>query len=65
MKVYSLYFKEKFIVAKEGENGTWLALTDEDIELCKQYRLKYKIIDPNEHTVILDTKEYTRNLFKI
>lgn len=57
--------KEKFIVAKEGENGSWLALTDEDIELCKQYRLKYKIIDPNEHIVILDTKEYTRNLFKI
>jgi hypothetical protein len=39
--------KEKYIVAKEGENGNWMPLTDEDIELCKQYRLKYKINEDN------------------
>jgi hypothetical protein len=56
--------KEKYIVAKEGENGNWMPLSDEDIELCKQYRLKYKI-NENEKQIVSDTKEFTKHLFKI
>lgn len=39
--------KEKYIVAKESDNGDWLPLSEEDIEDCKRYHLKYKIIDFN------------------
>lgn len=39
--------KEKYIVARESDNGDWLPLTDEDIDECKRYHLKYKIIDFN------------------
>ena len=55
---------EKYIVAKEGDNGSWNPLSDEDIELCKKFRLKYKIIETNDNNII-NTKEYTKNLFKI
>jgi hypothetical protein len=37
--------KEKYIVAREAENGDWLPLSEEDIDECKRYHLKYKIID--------------------
>lgn len=35
---------EKYIVAKEGTNGEWLPLDEIDIDLCKEYNLKWKII---------------------
>ena len=38
---------EKYIVAKEGMNGEWLPLDDIDIDICKEYNLKWKII-PNK-----------------
>lgn len=38
---------EKYIVAKEGMNGEWLPLDEIDIDLCKEYNLKWKII-PNK-----------------
>jgi hypothetical protein len=37
--------KEKYVVAKEGKNGQWLALTSDDIMNCKKFHLRYKIID--------------------
>jgi len=37
---------EKYIVAKEGKDGEWLALTEEDKkEIKKKYKLRYKVID--------------------
>jgi hypothetical protein len=36
---------EKYIVAKEGSNGQWLPLDEYDIEMCKQYNLKWKVIN--------------------
>ena len=39
--------KEKYIVAKEGELGEWLPLSNRDIEDCKRFHLRYKIIDFN------------------
>lgn len=39
--------KEKYIVAREAEDGNWLPLDREDIEECERYHLKYKIIDFN------------------
>ena len=35
---------EKYIVAKEGMNGEWLPLDEIDIDICKEYNLKWKII---------------------
>jgi hypothetical protein len=35
---------EKYIVAKEGIDGEWIPLDDIDIELCKEYNLKWKIV---------------------
>jgi hypothetical protein len=36
---------EKYIVAKEGLNGEWLPLTEEDKMICrKKYKLRYKDI---------------------
>ena len=37
--------REKYVVAKEGKNGEWLPLSEEDIQTCKKFRLRYKIID--------------------
>lgn len=35
--------REKYIVAKEGLNGEWIPLTQEDKQLCKKvYKLRYK-----------------------
>ena len=39
--------KEKYIVAREAEDGNWIPLTRDDIEECERYHLKYKIIDFN------------------
>jgi len=37
---------EKYVVAKEGPNGEWLPLTEEDKHIIKRkYKLRYKIID--------------------
>jgi hypothetical protein len=38
---------QKRVIAKEGTNGEWLTLNDEDIELCKQHKLKYEVIEHN------------------
>ena len=38
---------EKYVVAKQGNNGEWLSLTQEDITMCKKFHLRYKIIDLN------------------
>ena len=37
--------QDKSIVAKEGEEGIWLPLSDKDIETCNFHNLYYKIID--------------------
>jgi hypothetical protein len=50
---------DKKIVAREGENGVWLELTDEDIDLCKQYKLKYERI---KFTKNFDSKKYTSSI---
>jgi hypothetical protein len=67
---------EKYIVAKEGTNGQWLSLDEYDIELCKQYNLKYKIIQNkqrgektnkdlvNEHDVFRNTTPTERKKFQ-
>ncbi len=39
--------KDKKVAAREGMTGEWLQLTQEDIDLCKKYKLQYKIIDLN------------------
>jgi hypothetical protein len=36
-------FKEKIIIGTEDEIGNIISLKTEDIELCKQYKLKYNI----------------------
>ncbi len=36
---------DKCIVAREGTNGEWLPLDECDIEMCKEYNLKWKKID--------------------
>ncbi len=52
--------KEKYIVAREAENGDWLPLSEEDIDECKRYHLKYKIIDFN-FTGEKTNKEYIKS----
>ena len=52
--------KEKYIVAKESDNGDWLPLSEEDIEDCKRYHLKYKILDFNFKGEITN-KEYIKS----
>jgi hypothetical protein len=52
---------EKCIVAKEGMNGEWLPLDEIDIDLCKEYNLKWKIIQnkvKGERTNIDIIKKY-------
>jgi hypothetical protein len=36
---------DKCIVAKEGMNGEWLPLDEYDIEMCKEYNLRWKKIE--------------------
>lgn len=50
---------DKRIVAREGQNGEWKELSDDDIELCKQYKLKYERIKFNRN---FDSKQYTSNI---
>jgi len=50
---------DKKIVAKEGINGKWIELNDEDIELCIQYKLKFERINLKHN---FDTKKYTSNI---
>jgi len=50
---------DKKIVAREGENGVWLELTEDDIDLCKQYKLKYERI---KFTKDFDSKKYTSSI---
>lgn len=43
-----VFNNNKIVVAKEGANGIWLTLTNDDIELCKKYKLKYEVIQHNK-----------------
>jgi len=53
---------EKYVVAKEGKEGEWLPLSDEDKRIIKKkYKLRYKIIDfskKGEQT----SQEYIKNM---
>lgn len=40
-----VFGEDKRIVAKEGPNGEWLTLTETDIELCKKYKLRYRVVE--------------------
>jgi hypothetical protein len=37
--------KDNKIIAKQDKQGEWTPLNDEDIEICKKLKLRYKIID--------------------
>lgn len=50
---------DKKIVAKEGVNGKWLELNDDDIDLCIQYKLKFEKINLKHN---FDSKKYTSNI---
>ena len=52
---------DKYIVAREGENGKWEELDEEDIEKCKKYNLKYKKISL-EFKGETSTIEYSKNI---
>jgi hypothetical protein len=56
--------KEKFIVAKEGLKGEWLPLSENDIEICKENHLRYKIIDFTK-TSTASNAEIVKSLFKL
>lgn len=40
-----VFSEDKRIIAREGVNGEWLTLKQEDIELCKKYKLRYKLVE--------------------
>ncbi len=67
---------EKYVVAKEDENGNWKTLTEEDIKVCKKYHLRYRIIDfsfkgekSNMEIIkkidLFDTKNYIEPMIKL
>jgi hypothetical protein len=54
-----VFNNDKKIIAKEGPNGEWLTLKSEDVEICKQYKLKYQVIQ-HERKLPENTKVLTR-----
>lgn len=56
--------KEKVIIGKQLDNGEIQSLTEEDIMICKKYKLRYcsELKESNENNVILSTKEFTSKI---
>lgn len=50
------------VVARQGPNGEWNPLSENDINLCKKLRIKYEIINLNKISGEIDSKKYTSKM---
>jgi hypothetical protein len=57
--------KEKYIVAKEDLKGEWLPLNEDDIQICKENHLRYKIIEFNKKSQESNTIDLIKDLVKL